>query len=205
MEQALSEAGPIFKANPIFHGFAIHDYVGYVRLSRPAPNPTPSPSASPELVATSTPASIPVTVTSETVGLCDQVSIGTRSPDVVIHQVAFVLNGGTPQAVNNEGVITVRPGDNLSLADLWYCSDVDAISRDAVAVEVYVRKNGSFDYSDGRFGNGVQVLAGKHPLGGISGRWTVRSGWDRLVIALVHYYPGGNEVDDRFFVNLAIQ
>ena len=40
---------------------------------------------------------------------------------------------------------------------------------------------------------------------GFNPHWTVQQGWKRIAVALIHYYGDGNEVDDRFFINLIIQ
>jgi hypothetical protein len=186
MEQELSEAKLIFEANPAFHGFAIHDYVGYARLSQTRPMPTPgSPVVTP--------------------AACPRVSVGSHSPNVIVQSVSYGLNGGPPQVANNEEVLIVRPGDAISLLDLHYCSDAAGSSWDKVQGEAYLRKNGAFAYDDGRFTTGAPIQAGEHPIGAFGDSWTIQPGWDRLVIALVHYYQGGHEVDDRFFINLGVQ
>jgi len=188
MEQELSEAKLIFKAHPAFHGFAIHDYVGYTRLSQPTPMPIPEP-------LTETPVA----------ALCPRGSVGSRSPNVIVQSVSYSLNGGPPQTARNEALV-VHPGDTLSIVDLRYCSDAAGSSWDKVQGEAYLRKNGAFAYDDGRFTTGAPIQAGEHqPIGAFDDSWTIQSGWDRLVIALVHYYQGGNEVDDRFFINLVVQ
>ena len=190
MERELSEAKLIFEANPAFQGFAIHDYVGYTRLSQPTPTPTPE-----------SPIVTPVATT-----LCSRVSVGSRSPNVIVQGVSYSLNGESPQIASSEEVLIVRPGDTISLLDLQYCSDAAGSSWDKVQGEAYLRKNGAFDYDDGRFTTGAPIQAGEHqPIGAFDGSWTIQPGWDRLVIALVHYYQGGHEVDDRFFVNLVVQ
>lgn len=145
MEQELSEAKQVFKANPAFHGFAIHDYVGYARLSQPTPTPTLESS-----IVT------PVA--------CRRVSVGSHSPHTIIQVVSYSLNGGPPQIASNEEVLIIRPGDTISIVDLRYCSDTAGSSWDKVQGEAYLRKNGAFDYDDGRFTTGAPILAGEHPI-----------------------------------------
>jgi hypothetical protein len=180
--------------------------------ARPTPTATPTntPALTPTPIATptNTPALTPTPIaTPEPIApvVCPRVSVGSRSPQTVIQGVSYSLNGGPPQVASNEEVLIVRPGDTISLVDLRYCSDAAGSSWDKVQGEAYLRKNGAFAYDDGRFTTGAPIQAGEHPIGAFGDSWTIQPGWDRLVIALVHYYQGGHEVDDRFFVNLVVQ
>lgn len=187
LERELSEAKQTFSGVPSFHGFAIHDYVGYSRLS-----------SAPQLVPTPTRGFTTPTVTSH------RVSVGQHPPNVVITEVEYSINGEASQMVANEEFVRLKAGDLLTIVGFTYLS-IEGEADGQVAAEAYIRKGGAFDYEDGRFTAGTPTTVGEHLGGAFNGGWTVQPSWDRLVIALVHYYGDNYEVDDRFFLNLIVQ
>lgn len=187
LERELSEAGQAFADLPSFNGFAIHDYGGYLRLA-----------SVPQIAPTPPSAAVTPTVTGH------RVSVGQYPPNLVITEVEYSINEGPSQLVTNEESISLKPGDSLAIVGFKYLSG-EGEANGQVAAEAYIRKEGSFDYEDGRFTTGTPTTEGEHLGGAFNGGWAVQSGWDRLVIALVHYYGDNYEVDDRFFLNLVME
>lgn len=187
LERELSEVKQAFSEIAAFNGFAIHDYVGYSRLS-----------SAPQTVPVPTSASASSAVTRQ------RISVGQHPPNVVITEVEYSINEGPPQIAANEELIRLKAGDSLSIVGFKYLSG-EGEANGQVAAEAYIRKEGAFDYEDGRFTTGTPTSPGEHLGGAFNGNWTAQLGWDRLVIALVHYYGDDNEVDDRFFLNLVVQ
>jgi hypothetical protein len=121
-----------------------------------------------------------------------------QSPDIAIASLSFQVNDSTPKVIDLRNAettgIAVKPGDRLSLTDLWYTANQDGAADFRVAAEVYVGEEmiGS--------AKGVSVERGVHRVGDftpssfVSGddpkAWQVQKDWSKLTVVLVMYQAG---------------
>jgi len=161
---------------------------------------------------------------------CGEMPPGQVSPQFHIRSVAYAVNAGPMQAATCGERVKLQPGDTIELVGLEVCPDGPA-GPHVAAVEAYVRRpdapvlfceptmycppNDSscctmppatcrdFDFCDGRFGEASRSATCPQEVEPL-GEWTVELGWDRIVVVLIDYFPGGLEVDDRFFLNLQV-
>jgi len=96
--------------------------------------------------------------------------------------------------------IILRSRDTLRLVCLRYCTSREALA-DSVAGEAFLSPPGGGLFTR----DGPRVRAGCGDVGNFEGSWIVEPGQHRVVIALMHYFTGTCEVDDRFFFNLDVQ
>jgi len=211
MDDALAMVVDTYSVGPAFGGIAIHDYLGYERLPM-EPRSTATPTATPTIPptrqqATPPPAETPLlpTVTSPPPfsSVCTPVGGGTE-PSVCVASVSVQINEGTPRPVAYEEQMALKAGDTLRLVGLRYCASSKA-PADKVSGEAYLFKDRVEDYTNGLFIRvGPPISAGCGSVGDFEGSWTVESGQHRVVIALVHYFRDGSEVDDRFYFNVDV-
>jgi len=204
MKAALASVLDTYDEIPAFGGIAIHDYVGYARLSA-EPRPTPTPTTVPTTPATphpATPTFTPIPTTS-TPSVCTPIG-GVVAPSVCVASISVRINEGESQPVAYNERITLKSGDALELVSLRYCTSQEALA-DSVAGEAYLFKNGIESYDNGLFPRGgPHIHAGCGDAGDFEGSWIVEPGRHRVVIALVHYYGNTYEIDDRFYLNLEV-
>jgi len=226
MEQELSEAKLCFEASPAFHGFAVHDYVGYAGLSQLASMPVPSPTGPPTPTGDSTPiltpsptpeetpmATLPPTLTPLPTPVCPTADAeGTVSPAVAIYSITFVVNGAE-QVVNDTGSLRASPGTQVQVREVTICS---AEPFEGSGGSVYVEfdpvdQNGQVIASEVKGTRAVGVTPGFTSIPGPDYTWTIGDNWRHLSVVTVHYPPGGGtqnsnceggacEVDDRVIV-----
>lgn len=213
MEQELYEAKLSFEASPAFHGFAIHDYVGYARLSQPAPmgdsTPIPTPSPAPEETLTET---LPPTLTLLPTLVCPTADAeGTVSPAVAIYSITFVVDG-VEQVVNDVGLLRASPGAQVQVREVVICS-VEPFEGNGGSVYVEfdpVDHSGRVIASKVRGTRAVGVTSGFTNVPGSGVLWTIGN-WRHISVVTVHYPSGDRtknprcegglcEVDDRVIV-----
>ncbi len=200
MEQELSEAKLILQANPAFHGFAIHDYAGYVRLSQSTPTPGATSRPTPSPMSLDTSACPPANAE------------GTVSPAVAIYSITFLVNG-VEQVVRDSNALQALPGDQLLVKEVTICSG-EPFEGNGGSVYVEfdpVDQNGQVIAPEVKGTQAVRVSSGFTTIPGPDS-WTIDN-WRHLSVNSVHYPPGGGtqnpnceggicEVDDRVIVGL---
>jgi len=211
LEQELSEARLCFEASPAFHGFAVHDYAGYARLSQPVPAPTSAPPVA--AVPTEAPASpSPPTPTPAPALACPTADAeGTVAPAVAIYSITFAVNG-VEQIVNDTTPLRASAGDQLQVKEVTICPVEPFGGRGG---NVYVEfdpvdQSGQVVASDVKGTRAVGVTSGFTNIPGPPVSWTIGD-WRHISVVTVHYPPGGGtqnpgcegglcEVDDRMIV-----
>jgi hypothetical protein len=148
--------------------------------------------------ATSTPSSPPTST------LTSVPSPTPKPPDISLASLSFEVNGSTPRVIDLRNVettgIAVKPGDRLSLTDLWYAANQDGAGDFYVNAEAYVGEQ-----PIGSAAEGVSVERGIHRIGDftpssfVSGddpeAWQVQAKWSKLTVVLVLYQD--NQVVER--------
>lgn len=102
-------------------------------------------------------------------------------------------------------IVPVTPGQELQVIGVDYRLRDGETLEGKVAFEGYLRKvsnkgTSAFDYRDGRQGKSVQngeIPEGVSSHPGLRSGWTMESGYERLLIAMVRYNGNGPIVEDR--------
>jgi hypothetical protein len=140
-----------------------------------------------------------------------------NTPHPKIVRISYKINEDPIVEAANGDILTVKTGDKISLLALTYSTPMQGGLVQRVQGEAYIRKGGrddeDIDYKDGRFTKEVLIEQGVHEIGDFiigptrekSPYWTVKSGWNRIMVILVHYYRFGHSVDDMFYLNIAIE
>jgi len=226
MEQELYEARLSFEASPAFHGFAVHDYVGYAGLSQlasmpvplptepptpmedltPIPTPSPAPEGAPTVALSPTPTPPPTLV-------CPTADAeGTVSPAIAIYSITFVVDG-VEQVVNDTSSLRASPGARVQVKEVAICS-VEPFEGSGGSVYVEfdpVNQSGQVMASEVKGTRAVGATSGFTSIPGPGYTWTISGNWRHLSVVTVHYPPGGGtqnpncegglcEVDDRVIV-----
>jgi len=227
MEQELYEARLSFEASPAFHGFAVHDYVGYAGLSRLTPMPAPSSAAPPsptaEIMPIPTPSpapeetptvALPPTLTSQPTLVCPTADAeGTVLPAVAIYAITFVVDS-VEQVVNDVGSLRASPGAQVQVREVTICS-VEPFEGNGGSVYVEfdpVDQSGQVIASEVKGTRAVRVVPDFTSIPGSGVTWTIGD-WRHISVVTVHYPPGGGtqnpgcegglcEVDDRVIVRI---
>lgn len=142
------------------------------------------------------------------------VSGGYDSTDQIqadeISRIVVEVNGIQQELTATNNLLLVVEGDTIEVVEIDFQSDS---TTGVFASEGYVNKISDLtsasliDYNDGRFSQreaNQEATGGKGTITGLSGEWSVETGWDRLTVNLMHYTDDSSEVAGRFFVNLSV-
>jgi hypothetical protein len=208
LEQELDEARLSFETSSAFHGFAVHDYVGYADLLQRTPVSAPSPTPEKESTAT-----LPPTLTPPSLLACPTADAeGTVPPAIAIYAITFVVDG-VEQVVDDVNPLQALPGAQVQVKEVTICSEPFEGDGGNVYVEFDpVNHNGQVTASEVMSTRAVRVIPGFINVSGPSVSWTI-SDWRHVSVVTVHYPSGGSthnlscergtcEVDDRVIVPL---
>ncbi|MBN2389646.1 MAG: hypothetical protein JXR84_02905 [Anaerolineae bacterium] len=208
MAEEMAKSAAMFKAHSSFHGFAIHDYVGYSALSQQLiPTQTLPPAKTPTATL---PPVVPATLSSA----CPLAEAeGTKPPAVALSAITFIVND-VEQIVDDFSLLRASPGDELSVKKATICVEPFEETGGRVYVEFTpVHSGGVTITSEIKGTHGIPVLPGLTDIVGSTITWTLGSDWQHISVATVHYPVGGGtenlacehglcEIDDRMIVSI---
>jgi TIR domain len=143
------------------------------------------------------------------VKLSDAVFIAVEEAGKILNhsfRLHYTVND-KPFIVGENETIKAREGDALLLRSFEVSLLVGPGSEAEIAAEAYLRKpeiktEDHYDYRDGRFTKSVRAIAhlrsGEFYSKSKSASWVLQNGWDKLVIALIEYSPGGHRIMKRY-------
>ena len=184
----------------------------------PAPTNTPAPSETPSPTQTFTPEPMP------TCPVATERSVTEHDQEHArIEEVYYRINEGEAKPIERNGIIELKQGEIFKLTQLTYYANT-TLDKDALALEAYYHYDDCsyFHDEDGLFSKGVVLYASPDENGkllaldnhwekdhSLKNGWEVHQGWDKILIVLVHYFPGCPPdgcfaTEDRFRIQLVV-
>ena len=128
----------------------------------------------------------------------------------LFQSIVVNVDGTSHELTATNNTLPVNAGEQIQVESIKFnAEDLDGV----FAAEGYISRltdlhsPSSIDYSDGRFSArdaNQAATGGEGTIGGLAEGWVAETGLDRLNLVLVHYTESGQEVADRFLINVQV-